>query len=64
MPLIQISIMEGRPAEKVKELIQNVTETVIETMDAPKQNIRVIVTEIPKTHRGIAGVPVSDIPGR
>lgn len=64
MPLIQVSIMEGRPPEKVKELIVNLTETVSETLGAPKQNVRVIVTEVPKTHWGIAGVPVSEIPGR
>jgi len=53
--------MEGRPPEKVKELIANVTDTVAETLDAPKQNIRVLVTEMPKTHWGIAGVPASEI---
>ena len=61
MPLIQISIMEGRPPEKVKELIANVTDTVAETLDAPKESIRVIVTEFPKTHWGKAGVPMSKL---
>lgn len=60
MPLIQINIMEGRPPEKVKALIENVTDTVAETLDAPKQNVRVLVTEMPKTHWGIAGVPASE----
>ncbi|MFB9990221.1 4-oxalocrotonate tautomerase [Bacillus benzoevorans] len=60
MPLIQINIMEGRPPEKIKALIENVTETVSETLDAPKQNVRVLVTEMPKTHWGIAGVPASE----
>ncbi|WP_047151912.1 4-oxalocrotonate tautomerase [Aneurinibacillus tyrosinisolvens] len=64
MPLINIQIMEGRPEEKVKELIHSVTETVSATLNAPKENIRVIVTEVPKTHWGIAGTAVSDIPGR
>ena len=52
--------MEGRPPEKVKELIENITDTVSETLDAPKQNVRVLVTEMPKTHWGIAGVPASE----
>lgn len=60
MPLVQINIMEGRPPEKVKALIENVTDTVAETLDAPKQNVRVLVTEMPKTHWGIAGVPASE----
>jgi 4-oxalocrotonate tautomerase len=58
MPIIQVQMMEGRPIEKVAELIRNVTNTVSETLDAPKENIRVIVTEIPKTHWGKAGEPV------
>lgn len=50
MPIIHVQMMEGRPKEKVAELIRNVTNTVSETLDSPKENIRVLVTEIPKTH--------------
>ncbi|MEH7120688.1 4-oxalocrotonate tautomerase [Neobacillus vireti] len=60
MPIINVQIMEGRPPEKVTELIQNLTNTVEETLHAPKQSIRVIVTEVPKTHWGIAGIPASE----
>ncbi|MDQ0198648.1 4-oxalocrotonate tautomerase [Neobacillus ginsengisoli] len=60
MPIINVQMMEGRPKEKVAELIQNITNTVSETLNAPKESIRVIVTEIPKTHWGIAGIPVSE----
>ncbi|WHY68769.1 4-oxalocrotonate tautomerase [Neobacillus sp. SuZ13] len=59
MPIINVQILEGRPKEKIEEVIHNITNTVSETLDAPKENIRVIVTEIPKSHWGIAGVPVS-----
>ncbi|WP_257958718.1 4-oxalocrotonate tautomerase [Bacillus sp. V3-13] len=60
MPIINIQIQEGRPREKIAEIIQNVTNTVSETLDAPKENIRVLVTEIPKTHWGKAGKPMSE----
>lgn len=60
MPIINVQMMEGRPKEKVAELIQNITNMVSETLNAPKESIRVIVTEIPKTHWGIAGIPVSE----
>jgi 4-oxalocrotonate tautomerase len=60
MPLIQVNMLEGRPPEKVKELIENITDTVSETLGAPKQSVRVLVTEMPKTHWGIAGVPASE----
>jgi 4-oxalocrotonate tautomerase len=59
MPIINVQILEGRPKEKIEEVIHNITNTVSETLDAPRESIRVIVTEIPKSHWGIAGVPVS-----
>ncbi|WP_144549201.1 4-oxalocrotonate tautomerase [Bacillus sp. X1(2014)] len=59
MPIINVQILEGRPNEKIEQVIHNITNTVSETLDAPKESIRVIVTEIPKSHWGIAGVPVS-----
>ena len=37
MPLIQVNIMEGRPPEKIKALIENMTDTVSETLDAPNK---------------------------
>ncbi|MGI8384232.1 4-oxalocrotonate tautomerase [Robertmurraya sp. P23] len=60
MPIIQVQMMEGRPKEKIAEVIQNITNTVAETLDAPKESIRVLVTEIPKTHWGVAGIPKSE----
>jgi len=60
MPIIHVNMMEGRPKEKVAEVIENITKTVSETLDAPVESIRVLVTEIPATHWGKAGKPVSD----
>ncbi|MEH6941304.1 4-oxalocrotonate tautomerase [Bacillus sp. JJ722] len=60
MPIINVQIMEGRPKEKVKDLIQSLTNAAAETLDAPKESIRVLVTELPKTHWGVAGKPKSE----
>jgi 4-oxalocrotonate tautomerase len=64
MPIVNIQLLQGRPEEKVKEVIKNVTETICATLEVPKESVRVLVTEIPKTHWGIGGTPVSDKPGR
>ncbi|MGC6768440.1 4-oxalocrotonate tautomerase [Enterococcus sp. LJL51] len=56
MPLIHIEIMEGRSEEKIERLIAEVTETIESVLEVPKQNVRVIVSEVPKTHWGIGGV--------
>ncbi|HZG73925.1 MAG TPA: 4-oxalocrotonate tautomerase [Chondromyces sp.] len=60
MPIINIQILEGRPEEKVSNLIKNVTETVSETLDAPKENIRVIVTEVPKSRWAAGGITMAE----
>jgi 4-oxalocrotonate tautomerase len=61
LPLINIQVIEGRSQEKIDALMKNVTETVSESLDAPKKNVRVIVTEVPKTHWCIGGVKASEI---
>lgn len=62
MPLVNIQLIEGRDEKKIKEVIKNVTDVVSETLDAPKETVRVIVSEIPKTHWGIGGIPKADMP--
>jgi len=37
-------------------LLKNVTEAVSKSLDAPKENVRIIVNEVPKTHWAIGGV--------
>ncbi|NSL50573.1 4-oxalocrotonate tautomerase [Calidifontibacillus erzurumensis] len=58
MPLIQIHIIEGRPPEKIEQLIKEVTDTVCKTLDAPIESVRVLINEIPPEHWGIAGESV------
>ncbi|MCD2137337.1 4-oxalocrotonate tautomerase [Salinicoccus halitifaciens] len=55
MPLINVKIMEGRSEEKIEALMKNVTDAVSESLDAPKENVRVIVEEVPKTRWAIGG---------
>lgn len=61
MPLVNVQIMEGRSQEKIDALMRNVAETVSESLDAPKQNVRVIVHEVPKTHWSIGGTSARDL---
>ena len=44
--------MEGRPKEKVAEVIGNITTNGFRNIGCPSRIIRVLVTEIPKTHWG------------
>ena len=50
MPLIEVTLAEGRSAEQLRALISRLTDAVVETGVAPKQSVRVIVREVPPTH--------------
>ncbi len=55
MPLLQVSIVEGRSAELKEKLIHNLTATVVETLAVKPEAVRVLIQELPKTHWGSAG---------
>lgn len=61
LPLVNIQILEGRSPEMINDLMKNVTDTVSESLETPKKNIRVIVTEVPKTHWAIGGTSAKDL---
>ncbi|MGB3751862.1 MAG: 2-hydroxymuconate tautomerase [Arcobacteraceae bacterium] len=58
MPIATINIVEGRSDEQKEKLIEKVTLAIHEAIDAPIENVRVILNEMPKQHFGIAGQSV------
>jgi len=50
MPLIEVTLAEGRSPEKLRALISKLTEAVVETDVAKKEAVRVILREVPKSH--------------
>jgi len=55
MPLAQISILEGRSEEKITRMAEAVTEAISEALSAPRDRIRVVVTEVPAERWFVAG---------
>ncbi|MCP4597385.1 2-hydroxymuconate tautomerase [Neptuniibacter sp.] len=55
MPIANIQMMEGRTPEQKAKLIRKVTDAIMESLDAPEGNVRVLINEIPKPHFGIGG---------
>lgn len=58
MPFIQINILKGRPPEKKERLIREVTDLVADILEAPVQNVRIMIQEVEPEHWGIAGESV------
>jgi 4-oxalocrotonate tautomerase len=55
VPIAHLYILEGRDDEKKERLIAEVSEAIHRASDAPIDSVRVIITEMPKAHFGIAG---------
>lgn len=57
MPIIEITLIEGRSDEAKVRLHQKVAEAVHEAIAAPKEAIRIIIREVPGLHFSAGGVP-------
>lgn len=55
MPLIQVSIIEGRTLEQKEELIRRMTEVTSEVLNSPATSVRVLINEMKPEDWGIAG---------
>jgi 4-oxalocrotonate tautomerase len=47
MPIVHITLVEGRDNTRVERCIREVARTVSETLGAPLETVRVMVDEVP-----------------
>jgi 4-oxalocrotonate tautomerase len=59
MPLIQVTMVEGRSTEQKHDLIRNLSHSMSETLGVPLERIRVAIYEISADEWGIGGEPFS-----
>ncbi|WP_088006928.1 2-hydroxymuconate tautomerase [Indiicoccus explosivorum] len=62
MPIIHVTLLEGREQQAIETCIQQVTRTVHESLGAPLSSIRVIVNEVPRNRYAVGGTLKSEIP--
>jgi len=55
MPLIEVTMIEGRSREQKARLIEKLTDAASEAVGAPVETIRVCIREVPGENWGIAG---------
>lgn len=60
MPLIEVTLVEGRTAEQLRALISGLTRAAAEAVDAPVTNVRVVVREVPATHWAAGDVTIAE----
>lgn len=60
MPIVTVKMLEGRTDEQKKALVEQVTAAVVETIDARREAVTVVIEEMAKNHYATGGVRISD----
>lgn len=60
MPLVEVTLVEGRTPEQIRALISELTTAVERAVSAPPPSIRVIVREVPTTHFAAGDVTIAE----
>ncbi|MHA2787705.1 tautomerase family protein [Corynebacterium sp. S7] len=60
MPIIQVTLVEGREDEVVENFIRAVARTASETLDTPLSTIRVMVNQVPPNRFAVGDKLKSD----
>jgi 4-oxalocrotonate tautomerase len=60
MPLIEVTLVEGRSAEQLRALISGLTRVAVEAVDAPADSVRVVIREVPATHWAAGDVTIAE----
>ncbi len=60
MPLIEVTLVEGRSAAQLRSLIHGLTQAAVDAVDAPVASVRVVVREVPATHWAAGDVTIAE----
>jgi len=58
---MQVFLIEGRTEEQKARLIAALTDAAVESIGAPRETVRVMLTEMPKAHFGIGGKTAKEL---
>jgi 4-oxalocrotonate tautomerase len=60
MPLVEVTLMEGRDPEAIRSLIDRVHHAVVESVGADPAGVRVIIREVPAAHWAAGNVTLAE----
>jgi len=61
MPLVDISLLEGRTQDKKEELMREVTDAVMRVLGSPPESVGVILRDVPATQWSKGGETLASI---
>lgn len=63
MPLIQVTMVQGRTTEQKHALIEKLSEATVEALGVPIDRVRIAIYEVTGDDWGIGGKPYSAVRG-
>jgi len=57
MPLVHITLIEGRSEQQKVAMFQEVTDALVRTLNVPIENVRIALHEVPPGNFATAGRP-------
>ncbi len=61
MPIVTITLMKGRPPEKIQDMTRAVSHAIADAIDAPIETVRVMVTEMEDHQYAVGGRPIAEV---
>ena len=61
---VEVTLVEGRTPEQLRTLISRLTAAVVDSVGPPKENVRVVLREVPATHWAAGDVTIEERRGR
>lgn len=56
MPIIQVEMLKGRTVEQKRDMIEKMTQVMVDTVDCKKEAVRIIIRDMEPENFAIAGV--------
>lgn len=60
MPIVNVTMLEGRTEEQKRQLVKAITDALVETCGARSESVTITIVEVPTTNIAVAGTLVSD----
>jgi len=57
MPILDVTLLEGRPYEKKRALIKELTDATVRALGVQPEQVRVLIREIHPSNFAVAGEP-------
>ena len=60
MPLVEITLVEGRTLDQLRSLLSAATQAVVGSVGARVESVRVVIREVPPTHWAAGDVTIAE----